>query len=238
MSEDTGRVVLITGASRGIGAACAAAFVAQGDTVVNLSRTACPVPGVENHSCDLSDPASLEAALDAVEAAHSSIDVVVANAGLTRDQLSIRMSDDDVESVIATNLTATFRLLRRSLKKMVRQRSGRIVVVSSVGAYIGLPGQANYAASKAGLVGMARAMAREVASRGITVNIVAPGMIATDMSEALGEERLGAVMSTIPAGRLGSADEVAGGIVFLASPSASYITGAVLAIDGGIGMGL
>ena len=232
------RTVLITGASKGIGAAAAQAFVAQGDTVVNLSRTPSPVPGVENHQCDLSDPASLEAALAAVEAAHPTIDVVVANAGITRDQLSVRMSDEDFEAVVATNLTSTFRLLRRSLKKMIRQRSGRIVVVSSVGAYIGLPGQANYAASKAGLVGMARAMAREVASRGITVNVIAPGMIATDMAEALGEERLGAVTSTIPAGRLGAAEEVAAGIVFLASPQASYVTGAVLAIDGGIGMGL
>jgi 3-oxoacyl-[acyl-carrier protein] reductase len=232
------RTILITGASRGIGAAAAASFIAQGDPVVNLSRSPSPVSGVENHSCDLSDPASLESALDAVEAAHPTIDVVVANAGITRDQLSVRMSDEDFEAVIATNLTSTFRLLRRSLKKMIRQRSGRIVVVSSVGAYIGLPGQANYAASKAGLVGMARAMAREVASRGITINVIAPGMIATDMAEALGEERLGAVTSTIPAGRLGSAEEVAAGIVFLASPEASYVTGAVLAIDGGIGMGL
>lgn len=232
------RTVLITGASRGIGAAAAAAFIAQGDTVINLSRSQSPVGGVEHHTCDLSDPESLEATLDAVEAVHPVLDVVVANAGITRDQLSVRMSDEDFESVIDTNLTSSFRLLRRSLKKMIRQRSGRIVVVSSVGAYLGLPGQANYAASKAGLVGMARAMAREVASRGITVNVVAPGMIATDMAEALGEERLGAVTSTIPAGRLGTAEEVAAGIVFLASPAASYITGAVLAIDGGIGMGL
>jgi 3-oxoacyl-[acyl-carrier protein] reductase len=176
--------------------------------------------------------------MDAIEEETGSIDVVVANAGITRDQLSVRMSDEDFVEVIDVNLTSTFRVVRRSLKRMIRQRSGRIVVVSSIGALMGLPGQANYAASKAGVIGMARAVAREVASRGITVNVVAPGLIETDMTTALGEDRLALLADQVPAGRLGTPDEVATAVVFLASPAASYITGAILAIDGGLGMGL
>ena len=233
------RIVVVTGASRGIGAACAEAFAAQGDTVIGLSRSAMPAGGpIEHRSVDLLDAAAVEEAFTAIEAEHGSIDVLVANAGITRDQLAIRMSDEDFDDVISTNLTATFRVMRRVLKKMIRQRSGRIVVVSSIGAFMGLPGQANYAASKAGLVGMARAMAREVASRGITINVVAPGLIETDMTAALGEGRLTEVASEVPAGRLGSPEEIASAITYLASPGASYITGAVLAIDGGLGMGL
>ena len=233
------RLVVVTGASRGIGAACAEAFAEQGDEVIGLSRSGGgDIPGVDQMAVDLSDAAAVEAAFTAIEATHTTLDVVVANAGITRDQLAVRMSDEDFETVIETNLTATFRVLRRSLKKMIRQRSGRIVIVSSIGAYMGLPGQANYAASKAGLVGMARAMAREVASRGITINVVAPGMIETDMTTALGEGRLTEVAAQVPAGRLGRPEEIASAITFLASPGAAYITGAVLAIDGGLGMGL
>jgi 3-oxoacyl-[acyl-carrier protein] reductase len=237
--ENTGRTVIVTGASRGIGAACAETFAAQGDTVIGLSRTVVPAGGlIEHHSVDLSDPVAVEAAFTEIEAAHGSIDVLVANAGITRDQLAIRMSDEDFDAVISTNLTATFRVMRRVLKKMIRQRSGRIVVVSSIGAFMGLPGQANYAASKAGLVGMSRAMAREVASRGITINVVAPGLIETDMTTALGEGRLDEVSAQVPVGRLGRPEEIASAVAYLASPGASYITGAVLAIDGGLGMGL
>jgi 3-oxoacyl-[acyl-carrier protein] reductase len=237
MSEQ--RTVIVTGASRGIGAACAEAFVLQGDRVFGLSRTpGDAASGVEHRSVDLSSPEDLLAAMDAIEEETGSIDVVVANAGITRDQLSVRMSDEDFVEVIDVNLTSTFRVVRRSLKRMIRQRSGRIVVVSSIGALMGLPGQANYAASKAGVIGMARAVAREVASRGITVNVVAPGLIETDMTTALGEDRLALLADQVPAGRLGTPDEVATAVVFLASPAASYITGAILAIDGGLGMGL
>jgi 3-oxoacyl-[acyl-carrier protein] reductase len=187
---------------------------------------------------DLSEAEQIEAAFDQIEAETGRLDVVVANAGITKDQLTVRMSDGDFREVIETNLVATFQVMRRAMKKMMRQRSGRIVVVSSIGAFVGLPGQANYAASKAGVIGMARAMAREVASRGVTVNVIAPGLIATDMASALGEDKVEAIASQIPAGRLGNADEVAGSIVFLASEPAAYITGAILAIDGGMGMGL
>jgi 3-oxoacyl-[acyl-carrier protein] reductase len=237
--SDDRRVVVVTGASRGIGAACAEAFARQGDQVIGLSRSgAGPGEDIEHWAVDLTDPAAVDAAFDAIEAAHGRLDVLVANAGITKDQLTVRMSDDDFTSVLDTNLTASFRVMKRALKKMIRQRSGRIVVVSSIGAYMGLPGQANYAASKAGLVGMARAMAREVASRSITINVVAPGLIATDMTSSLGEERLAQAAQQVPAGRLGEPHEVADVVTFLASAQASYVTGAVVAIDGGLGMGL
>jgi 3-oxoacyl-[acyl-carrier protein] reductase len=233
------RTVIVTGASRGIGAACAQAFVGLGDRVFDLSRSGGSLEdGVDHRVVNLTDPAAVNATLDAIEEETGSIDVLIANAGITRDQLSVRMSDEEFQEVIDVNLTATFRVMRRSLKRMIRQRSGRIIVMSSIGAVMGLPGQANYAASKAGLIGMARAMAREVASRGITINVVAPGLIATDMTSKLGEERLSQMASQVPAGRLGAPEEVASAAVFLASPGASYITGAILAIDGGLGMGL
>jgi 3-oxoacyl-[acyl-carrier protein] reductase len=237
MSEQ--RTVVITGASKGIGLATARIFAERGDRVFGLSRSQGPaIEGVTHVSVDLSDAEQIEAAFDHIEHETGRLDVVVANAGITKDQLTVRMSDDDFRTVIDTNLIATFQVMRRAMKKMMRQRSGRIIAVSSIGAFLGLPGQANYAASKAGVVGMARAMAREVASRGVTVNVIAPGLIATDMAHALGDERVEAMAAQIPAGRLGTAEEIAGSIAFLASPAAAYITGAVLAIDGGMGMGL
>jgi len=237
MSEQ--RTVVVTGASKGIGLATAKIFAEQGDRVFGLSRSQGPtVEGITHMSVDLSDGAQIEAAFDQIEQETGRLDVVVANAGITKDQLTVRMSDDDFRTVIDTNLIATFQVMRRAMKKMMRQRSGRIIAVSSIGAFLGLPGQANYAASKAGVVGMARAMAREVASRGVTVNVIAPGLIATDMAHALGDERVEAMAAQIPAGRLGTAEEIAGSIAFLASPAAAYITGAVLAVDGGMGMGL
>jgi NAD(P)-dependent dehydrogenase (short-subunit alcohol dehydrogenase family) len=237
--SDTQRTVIVTGASRGIGAACAEAFAAHGDRVFGLSRSAgAPGSGVDHRSVDLADGASLTSAIDAIEEETGSLDVLVANAGITRDQLSVRMSDEEFEEVLAVNLTATFKAMRRVLKKMIRQRSGRIIVMSSIGAFMGLPGQANYAASKAGLIGMARAMAREVASRNITINVIAPGLIATDMTAELGQERLELMAAQVPAGRLGTPEEIAATALFLASPGASYITGAVIAVDGGMGMGL
>ena len=233
------RVVVVTGASRGIGAACAAAFAASGAQVVGLSRSEVASSDLIDHrSVDLLDAAAVEAAFDGIENDYGRIDVLVANAGITKDQLSIRMSDDEFAEVIDTNLTASFRVMRRALRRMVRQRSGSIVVISSIGALMGIPGQANYAAAKAGLIGMARAMAREVASRSITINVVAPGLIETDMTAALGEGALGGLTSQVPAGRMGQANEVAAVVEFLASPGASYMTGAIVAVDGGLGMGL
>ena len=236
---DSTRIVVVTGASRGIGDACARRFAQAGDTVIGLSRTlGAPEAGVDQRALDLTEPAEVEHALESIIKEFGRIDVVVANAGITRDQLSIRMSDEEFDTVIETNLTATFRLTRRVLRQMVRQRSGRVVVISSIGALMGLPGQANYAASKAGLIGMARAMAREVASRTITVNVVAPGLIETDMVTALGDEQVDALTGQIPSGRLGQPEEVATVVEFLASPDASYVTGAIIAVDGGLGMGL
>lgn len=233
------RTVVVTGASKGIGLATAKAFAELGDRVYGLSRTSGPeVTGVTHLTVDLSQPDQIEAAFDQIESESGRLDVVVANAGITKDQLAVRMSDEDFDSVIDVNLKASFQVMRRSMKKMMRQRSGRIIAISSIGAYIGLPGQANYAASKAGVVGMVRAMAREIASRGVTVNVVAPGLIATDMAQALGDDRVDQIAAQIPVGRLGEPEEIAQSVVFLASPAAGYITGAVLAVDGGMGMGL
>jgi NAD(P)-dependent dehydrogenase (short-subunit alcohol dehydrogenase family) len=233
------RVVVVTGASRGIGLACAEAFARNGDAVAGLSSSgACPADRALSVRCDVADSAAVDAAFTEVEASLGACEVLVANAGVTDDQLAVRMSDEAWRRVLDVNLTGSFLCARRALRRMLRAHAGRIVFVSSVGAFVGLPGQANYAASKAGLVGLARALAREVASRGITVNVVAPGLIDTEMTRALGDARLDAMMATVPLGRLGGADDVASAVTFLASPAASYVTGAVLAVDGGLAMGL
>ena len=244
-ASDAGRVVLVTGGSRGIGLACAEWFLANGDRVAVTSRTGAtdhdPDAGPDRFlslTCDVCDPEQVDAAFAAVEAAWGPVEVLVANAGITRDTLALRMSEDAWSEVIDTNLTAVFRVTKRALTKMLRLHRGRVIMMSSVGAFIGSAGQANYAASKAGLVGMARSLAREVASRSITVNVVAPGLVQTHMLAGLGEARLAEFAAQVPLGRVAAPEEVAGVVGFLASDAAGYVTGAVLPVDGGLAMGL
>ncbi len=235
---EAARTVLVTGGSRGIGLACARAFAAGGHRVaVTSSTTPIDEPGLLTVKCDVTDPDQVEAAVARIEEELGAVEVLVANAGITRDGLLVRMSEDDFTSVLDTNLTATWRLAKRVVPKMMRARWGRIIVVSSVGAYIGAPGQSNYASSKAGLIGLARSIAREYGPRGITANVVAPGPIATDMLDAMPEDKRAALGAQVPVGRIGTVDEVAAAVTFLASDPAAYITGAVVPVDGGLGMG-
>jgi 3-oxoacyl-[acyl-carrier protein] reductase len=239
-------VVLVTGGTRGIGAACVDWFMANGDQVATTYRSADRPPMPDGFDaarylavrCDVTSGEEVDAAFASIEQAWGPVEVLVANAGITRDGLMLRMSEDAFTEVIDANLTGSFRVAKRAVAKMLRLHTGRIIFLSSVGAYVGLPGQANYAASKAGLIGMARAIAREVGSRQITVNVVAPGLVETDMTAALGQERVDLMTSQVPLGRVGSVVDVAGTVGFLASPSAAYITGAVIPVDGGLGMGL
>ncbi len=232
------RHVIVTGASRGIGAAVAEYFLAAGDTVVALSRSgSAPAGCAAALSVDVSSSESVNAAVKAAIAAHGPVDVLVANAGITRDGLAMRMGDDQWREVLATNLDGAFYSARAVLSSMVRARAGRIIFMGSVSPFYGVPGQANYAAAKAGLVGLARSLAREVASRAITVNVVAPGFIDTEMTADLGSAS-GDLTSLIPMGHIGSVADIAGVVGFLASNSAAYVTGQVLAVDGGLAMGL
>jgi 3-oxoacyl-[acyl-carrier protein] reductase len=230
------RTVVVTGGARGIGLACARAFAADGDQVAVLSR-ASTTDEFLCLPCDVGDAAQVDAAFSKVEAELGPVRVVVSNAGITRDTLLARMSEDDFRTVLDTNLVGAFHVARRAIGTMMRARWGRLVFVSSVVALSGGPGQANYAASKAGLIGLARSIAREYGSRNITANVVAPGPIATDMLDAAGESRVAEIKATVPAGRLGEPDEVAAVIRFLTSPEAGYVNGAVVPVDGGMGMG-
>lgn len=232
------RIVLVTGGSRGIGLATARRLSAGGDRVAVTYNSSPPPDGLFGVQCDVTDPDQVDAAYAAVEAEFGgSVQVLVSNAGIARDGLLLRMSEDDFASVIDANLTAAYRVAKRAAKGMLKARSGRIILMSSVVGMLGQAGQANYAASKAGLVGFARSLARELGSRGITVNVVAPGPIETDMTDALSDEQRAAFVDAVPLGRMGTPDEIAGTIEFLASPAAAYITGAVIPVDGGLGMG-
>jgi 3-oxoacyl-[acyl-carrier protein] reductase len=246
MFELTGKVALVTGASRGIGRAIASTLARQGATVVaaargeNAAETVAAIAAAggraEALSIDVTDSAALEALPAAIVSRHGRLDILVSNAGIARDQLLMRMKREDWDAVIATNLTATFTLAQAAMRPMLKQRGGRIIAVSSVVGQMGNAGQTNYAASKAGLIGFAKALAREVASRGITVNVIAPGMIDTDMTRAITDKAQVDWAAQIPLGRLGSVDDIASAACFLASDEAAYITGHVLAVNGGLYM--
>ncbi|GAA1902036.1 3-oxoacyl-[acyl-carrier-protein] reductase [Arthrobacter gandavensis] len=235
--SQAGRSVLVTGGNRGIGLAIAKAFVEAGDKVAITYRSGDVPEGMLGVKADVTDMASVDAAFTEVEAAHGPVEVLVANAGITRDTLLLRMSEDDFTSVVDTNLTGAFRVVKRASKGMLKLRRGRVVLISSVVGLYGSPGQVNYAASKAGLVGIARSLTRELGSRNITANVVAPGFIDTDMTRALPEDTQKNYLSSIPAGRFAAPEEVAGVVRWIAGPEAGYISGAVIPVDGGLGMG-
>lgn len=232
------RTILVTGGNRGIGLASAKLLADQGHRVAVTSRNSEAVGGgILSVACDQTDPAAIDTAFETIESEFGPIEVLIANAGITRDQLLLRMSDQDFSDVVDTNLTGSYRMARRAARNMLRARWGRLIFVSSVVGLLGSAGQVNYAASKAGLVGMARSMARELGSRNITANVVSPGPVETEMFASLTEDQQAAIKEQVPLGRAAQPDEIAETIAFLASESASYITGAVIPIDGGLGMG-
>lgn len=231
------RVVLVTGGNRGIGLSIARKFQEAGDTVVVTSRSGEPISGLHVVKCDVSSTDSVEASFNEIEQKYGQVDVAVANAGITRDGLIMRMSDDDIEDVINTNLYGAIRVARRASKTMMKARKGRLIFISSVVGLMGSAGQVNYAASKSGLVGAARSLARELGSRGVTANVIAPGFVDTDMTAELTEERKKEIVGNVPLGRYASPEEIAEVVKFIASEEAGYITGAVIPVDGGLGMG-
>ena len=233
------RTVLVTGGNRGIGLATARAFEAHGDRVAVTYRSAPPedAGGLLAVRCDVTSGEDVDAAFSAVEAELGPVEVLVSNAGITADQLLLSMKEDAWAAVIDANLTGAYRVARRATSKMIRARWGRMVFVSSVVGLTGSPGQTNYAASKAGLVGFARSLAREIGGRGVTVNVVSPGFVTTDMTAALPEARQQEILEQVPLKRMATAEEVAAAITFLASDEAGYVTGAVIPVDGGLGMG-
>ena len=233
----TPRTVLITGGSKGIGLATARAFAALGDNVAVSYNSSPPPDDIFAVKCDVTKQSDVDDMFAAVEEKFGPVGVLVSNAGITRDGLILRMAEADFADVVDANLTAAYRVCKRAAQGMIRARTGRIVLVSSVVAMLGSAGQANYAASKAGLIGLARSLARELGSRHVTVNVVAPGPVDTDMTAVLGDKRMEELRAAVPLGRTATPDEIADVIAFLAGPSAGYITGAVIPVDGGLGMG-
>ena len=231
------RTVLVTGGNRGIGLATALAFAAQGDRVAVTNRGGDVPDGLFGVTCDVTDPGAVDAAYTRVEAELGPVEVLVANAGITDDTLLIRMSEEQFHRVVDTNLAGAWRCAKRAATKMVRARWGRMIFISSVVGLYGGPGQTNYAASKAGLIGLARSITRELGSRNITANVVTPGFVETDMTAGLSPERVAEYRKLIPLGRFGSPDDVAGVVTWLAGERAGYVTGAVIPVDGGQGMG-
>jgi beta-ketoacyl ACP reductase len=232
------RSVLVTGGNRGIGLAVARAFAAAGDSVAVTHRATGAPDGLFGVQCDVTDAAAVDAAFSAVEAEHGPVQVLVSNAGITDDTLLLRMSEESFERVVDANLTGAYRVAKRAASGMLRARSGRMIFVSSVVALVGSPGQANYAASKAGLIGLARSIARELGSRNITANVIAPGFVETDMTAELTDARKSEILANVPLRRYGTPDEIAATALFLASEPAAYISGVVLPVDGGLGMGI
>jgi len=239
MADSSSRVALVTGANRGIGLATARALRDAGYQVAATYRsTPIDEPGITAVRCDVNDADSVDAAFSEIENSLGPVTILVSNAGITKDGLVLRMGEDDFTSVIDSNLTGGFRVAKRAVKPMMKARFGRIVFISSIVGLGGQAGQANYAASKAGLHGLSRSLAKEFASRGVTVNVVAPGPIATDMTAALTEDQLAAMTNVVPLGRMGEPEEIAAAVTFLASDAAGYITGTVLPVDGGLAMGI
>lgn len=230
-------VALVTGGNRGIGLAIARHLASQGHDVVIGSRSGSPVDGLATVTMDVASTESVDAAVDEIEQTRGPVATLVANAGITSDSLLVRLGDDDLDAVIQTNLVGAIRCARRVARGMIKARSGRIVLLSSVVWALGSAGQVNYAAAKAGLVGAGRSLARELGGRGITTNVISPGFIDTDMTAALSDDVREGILAQIPAGRYGTAEEVAALVGFLAGPSAGYINGAVIPVDGGLGMG-
>ena len=232
-----GRSVLVTGGNRGIGLAIARRLADGGDSVTVTSLSGEPIEGLSVVQCDIRDTASVDAAFTAVEKEQGPVEVVVANAGITQDQLLALMKEESFAEVLDTNLTGAYRVAKRAVRPMMKMRRGRLIFISSVVGLLGSAGQANYAASKAGLIGFSRSLARELGSRNITSNVVTPGFVDTDMTAVLGEERKEQILKQVPLGRYGSTDEIAAAVEFLASPGAAYVTGAIIPVDGGVGMG-
>ena len=232
------RSVLVTGGNRGIGLAIAQGFHADGDRVAVTHRGSGVPDGMFGVRCDVTDAVEVDAAFAAVEAEQGPVEVLVSNAGTTDDTLLLRMSEDSFQAVVDANLTGAYRVAKRAAAGMLKMKRGRMIFISSVVGLMGAPGQVNYAASKAGLVGLARSIARELGSRGITANVVAPGFIETDMTAAMTDARKAEVLAGVPLRRYGSVEEIAAAVRYLASPEAGYVTGVVLAVDGGVSMGI